>query len=180
MSIQLMTPSNYLILCRILLLLPSIFPSIRIFSNKSALHIRWPKYWSFSFSISPSNQYSRLFSLGLTGLIYLQSKGLSGVFSNTTVQSISSSMLSLLYGPTLISVHDQFMKRLQLYKYYILSYLCKLHERWPLMNSGYLKVKEFQHIPSSVGICCFLLITQSYMETCVPQATLVFIFSSVK
>ena len=82
------------------------FPASRVFSSKSVLHISWPECWSFSFSISPSNQYSRLFSLGLTGLIYLQSKGLSGVFSNTTVQSISSSMLSLLYGPTLISVHD--------------------------------------------------------------------------
>ena len=55
-------PSNHLILCRPLLLLPSIFPSIRVFSNESVLHIRWPKYWSFSFSISPSNEYSRLIS----------------------------------------------------------------------------------------------------------------------
>ena len=105
-SIETVRSSNHLILYCPLLLLPSTFPSIRFFSDGLALHIRWPKYWSFSFSISPSNQYSRLFSLGLTGLIYLQSKGLSGVFSNTTVQSISSSMLSLLYGPTLISVHD--------------------------------------------------------------------------
>ena len=55
-------PSNHLIICRPLLLLPSIFPSIRVFSSESALHIRWPKYWSFSFSISPSNEYSRLIS----------------------------------------------------------------------------------------------------------------------
>ena len=58
-------PSNHLILCRPHLLLPSIFPSIRVFSNKSALHIRWPKYWSFSFSISPSNEYSGLISFGI-------------------------------------------------------------------------------------------------------------------
>ena len=58
MSIELVMPSNHLILCRPLLLLPSIFPSIRVFSNESVLHIRWPKYWSFSFSISPSNEYS--------------------------------------------------------------------------------------------------------------------------
>ena len=57
MSITSVMPSNHLILCRPLLLLPSIFPSIRVFSNKSVLHIRWPKYWSFSFSISPSNEY---------------------------------------------------------------------------------------------------------------------------
>ena len=58
-------PPNHLILCHHLLLLPSIFPSIRVFSNESALHIRWPKYWSFSFSISPSNEYSRLISFNI-------------------------------------------------------------------------------------------------------------------
>ena len=62
MSIGSVMPSNYLILCRPLLLLPSIFPSIRVFSNKSVLHIKWPKYWSFSFNISPSNKYSGLIS----------------------------------------------------------------------------------------------------------------------
>ena len=67
-------------------LLPSIFPSIRFFSNESVLCIRWPKYWSFRFSISPSTEYSGLISLGWTGWISLQSKGLSRVFSNTTVQ----------------------------------------------------------------------------------------------
>ena len=72
MSIESVMPSNHLILCHPLLLLPPIFPSIRVFSNESALCIRWPKYWSFSFSISPSNEYSGL--LGLTGLISLQFK----------------------------------------------------------------------------------------------------------
>ena len=62
MSIELMMPSSYLILCFPLLLLPSIFPSIRAFSSESVLHIRWPEYWSFSFSISPSNEYSGLIS----------------------------------------------------------------------------------------------------------------------
>ena len=62
MSIESVMPSNHIILCCPLLLLPSIFPSIRVFSNESALHIRWPKYWSISFSISPSNEYSRLLS----------------------------------------------------------------------------------------------------------------------
>ena len=62
MSIELVMPSNHLILCHPLLLLPSVFPSIRVFSNESVLHIRWPKYWSFSFSISPSNEYSGLIS----------------------------------------------------------------------------------------------------------------------
>ena len=65
MSIELVMTSNHLILCRPLLFLPSIFPRIRVFSNESVLHIRWLKYWSFSFSISPSNEYSGLFSFGL-------------------------------------------------------------------------------------------------------------------
>ena len=86
MSIESVMPSNYLILCHPLLLLPSIFPSIRVFSNESVLRIRCQKYWSFSFSISPSNEYSGLFPLGWTGWISLQSKGLPRVFSNITVQ----------------------------------------------------------------------------------------------
>ena len=83
-SIELVMPSNHLILCRPLLL-PSVSPRIRVFSNKSVLCIRWPKYWSFSFSISPSSEYSRLIFFR-TGLISLLSKGFSRVFSNTTVQ----------------------------------------------------------------------------------------------
>ena len=78
-----MMPANHLILCCLLLLLPSIFPSIRVFSNESALCIRWPKCWSFSFSISQNIQ--GWFPSGLTGLIFLLSKGLSRVFSNITV-----------------------------------------------------------------------------------------------
>ena len=84
MSIESVMSSNQLILFRPLLL-PSILPSIMVFSNESVLHIRWPKYWSFSFSTSPSNEYSGLISFR-TGWISLQSKGLSRVFSNTTVQ----------------------------------------------------------------------------------------------
>ena len=67
MSIESVVPSNHLILCRPLLLLSSIFPSIRVFSNESALRIRWPKYWSFSFNISPSNEYSGLISFRIAG-----------------------------------------------------------------------------------------------------------------
>ena len=74
-SIESVMPSNNLILC-LPLLPPSIFPSIRVFSNESVLHIRWPKYWSFSVSVSPSNEYSGLISLGWTGWISLLSKGL--------------------------------------------------------------------------------------------------------
>ena len=86
MSIKLVMPSNHLILCHPLLLLSSVFAIIRVFSNESVLHIRWPKYWSFSFSISPSNEYSGLISLGWTDWISLQSTGLSRVFSNIPIQ----------------------------------------------------------------------------------------------
>jgi len=76
MSIESMMPSNHLILCHSILLLPSIFPSIRVFSNELSFPVRWPKYWSFSFSFRPSNEYSDLTSLELTSLIFLLPKGL--------------------------------------------------------------------------------------------------------
>ena len=96
MSIESVMPSNHLILCHPLLLPHSIFASIRVFSSESVLCVSWPKYWSFSFNISPSNEYSGL-PLGWTGWISLQSKGLSRVFSNTTVQKhqFFSTQLSL-------------------------------------------------------------------------------------
>ena len=75
MSIELVMPSNHLILCRPLLLLPSIFPSIRVFSNESALHIRWPKYWSFSFNIRPSNEHPGLISFRIDWLDLLAVQG---------------------------------------------------------------------------------------------------------
>ena len=86
MSIESVMPSNHLILCHPLLLLPSIFPSIRVFSNESVLHIRWPKYWSFSFNISPSNEYSGLISLRMDWLDLFAIQGILKVFSNTIVQ----------------------------------------------------------------------------------------------
>ena len=85
MSTESVMPSNNLIFCCPLSLLPSVFPNIRVFSNKSSLHIR-PKNWSFSFNISPSNEYSGPISLRMDWLDSLQSKGLSRVFSNTIVQ----------------------------------------------------------------------------------------------
>ena len=94
--------SNHLILCRPLLLLPSIFPSTRVFSSESALHIRWPKYRSFS--ISPSNEYSGLISFRIDWFDLLDAQGT--LRSLLQHQSISSSVLSLLYGPTLTSIHD--------------------------------------------------------------------------
>ena len=85
-SIESVMPSNHLILCCPFLLLPSIFPSIKIFSKEEVLHIRWPTYWSFTFSISPSNEHPGLISFRMDWLDPLQSKGLSRVSSNTTVQ----------------------------------------------------------------------------------------------
>ena len=105
MSIKSVMPFNYLILC-CYLFLPSIFPSIRVFSNESVLRIRWPKCWSFSFNISPSSEYSGLISLRIDWMISLQSKGLSRVFSNTTVQKHQFFAHSFLYSPTLTSIHD--------------------------------------------------------------------------
>ena len=86
MSIESVMPSNHLILCRPLLLPPSICPSIRVFSNELALYLRWPKYWSFSFSISPSNEYSGLISFRRDLLDLFAVQGLWRVFSNTTIQ----------------------------------------------------------------------------------------------
>ena len=96
-SIESVMPSNHLFLCRPLLLLPSIPPSIRVFSSESALPIRWPKYWSFSFNLSSSNEHPGLISFRMDWLYLLQSKGLSRVFSSTTVQKhqFFSTQLSL-------------------------------------------------------------------------------------
>ena len=92
MSIESVMSSNHLILCYPLLLLPSIFPSIRVFSNESVFHFRWPKYWSFSVSISPSNEYSGLISFRIYWLDLILSKGLPRVFSNTTVQKFNTTV----------------------------------------------------------------------------------------
>ena len=99
MSFELVMPSNYLIFCDPLFVLPSIFPNIRIFSNESALHISWPKYWRLSFSISPSNEYSGLILFRSDWFDLLAVQGISRVFSSTTIQkhqffSVQSSLWS--------------------------------------------------------------------------------------
>ena len=104
MSISSVMPSNCLILCHPLLLLPSIFPSIRVLSNESVLHIRWSKYCSFSFNISTSNEYSGLISFRTDWFDLLAVQGtLKSLLQH---HSFNSSVLSLLYGPTLSSVYD--------------------------------------------------------------------------
>ena len=105
MSIKSVMPSNHFILCCPLLLPPSIFPSIRVLSDESALHIRWPKYWSFSFSISPSSEFSGLISFRMDWLDLLAVQGtLKSLFQHP--HHINSSALSFFYSPTLISIHD--------------------------------------------------------------------------
>ena len=94
---------NHLILCRPLLLLPSIPPSITVFSNGSALRIRWPKYWSFSFSISPSNEHPGLISFRMDQLDLLAVQGTQESSPTPQFRSINSSVLSFLYSPTLTS-----------------------------------------------------------------------------
>ena len=104
--LELVMPSNLLIICHPLFLLPSIFP--RIFSKESVLHVRWPKYWSPSFSISPSNEYSGLisFRMGLFDLLVGTPRDSQESSPAPQFESINSSVLSLPYGPTLTSVHD--------------------------------------------------------------------------
>ena len=106
MSIESVMPSNHLILCHPLLLLPSVFPSIRVFSNESDLHIRWPKYWSFSFNISPSNEHSGLISFRLDWLDLLAVQGtLKSLLQH---HSSKASMLrcSAFFIVQLSSIHD--------------------------------------------------------------------------
>ena len=112
MSIELVMPSNHLILCRPLLLLPSIFPSIRIFSKESVL-IRWPKYWTFSFSISHSSEYSGLISFRMAWLDLLAVQGIlkSLLQYHSSKASILHSQLSFLHRPTLTSIHDYWKNR---------------------------------------------------------------------
>ena len=108
MFIELVMPSKHIILCHPLLFLPSIFLSIRVFSSESVLCIRWPKYWSFSFSISLSNEYSGLISFKIDQFDLLAVSPRDSQESSPAPQfeSINSSVLSLLYGPTLTSIHD--------------------------------------------------------------------------
>ena len=106
-SIELVIPSSHLILCCPLLLLPPIPPSIRVFSNESTLHMMWPKYWSFNFSISPSKEHPGLISFRMDWLYLLAVPRDSQESSPTPhFKSINSSALSFLHSPTLTSIHD--------------------------------------------------------------------------
>ena len=106
-------PSNHLILCCPLLLLPSIFPSMRVFSNESALHMRWPKYWSFSCNISPSNEHLGLISFRMDWLDLLAVQGtLKSLLQHHNLKASVLQCLAFCYGPTLISIHDYWKNRI--------------------------------------------------------------------
>ena len=106
MSLESVMPSNHLILCCPLLLLPSIFPSIRVFSNESTLCMRWPKYWSFSFSIIPSKEIPGLISFRMDWLDLLTVQGTLESSPTPQFKTINSSALSFLHSPSLTSIHD--------------------------------------------------------------------------
>ena len=106
MSVELVMPPYPLILCCSLLLLSSIFPSIRVFTRESVLHVRWPKYWSFSFSIHPFNEYSGLISFSIDWFDLLAGQGTLKSPPIPQLNIINSSVLSFLYNPTLRSIHD--------------------------------------------------------------------------
>ena len=108
---ELVMPSSHLILCRPLLLLPPIPPSIRVFFNESTLRMRWPKYWSFSFSFSPSNEHPGLISFRMDRLDLLAGQGTLKSLSNTIVQKHRFFGAWLSYSPTLKPIHDYWMQR---------------------------------------------------------------------
>ena len=112
MPIELVMPPNHLILYHPLLLLPQIFHSTRIFFNESVLHIRWPKYWRFSFNISPSNEDSGLISFRIDWLNLLAVQGtLKSLLLTPQFKSINSLVLRFLYSPTLTTIHDYYLTR---------------------------------------------------------------------
>ena len=106
MSMELVMPTSHLILCHPLLFLPPVPPSIRVFPNKSTLHARWPKYWSFRFSISPSNEHQGLISFRMDWLDLLEVQGALKSPPTPQFKSINSSVLSFLHSPTLTPIHD--------------------------------------------------------------------------
>ena len=144
MSIVLVMPSNHLILCHPLLLPPSIFPSVRVFSKvgsspKLALHIRWPKYWSFSFTISPSNEYSGLISFGMDWFDLLAVKGLSRVFSNylsvvNLQHCVSFRDRAKWVSYTYIYMHSLFLRFFPIYA------ITEYREESPVLYSRFLPV----------------------------------------
>ena len=159
-------PSSNLILCRPLILLPSIFPSIRVFNNESVLCIKWPKYWSFSFSISLLMNIQDWFPLGWTGWISLQSKGLSRVFSNTTVQKhqFFSAHLSLWSKDHMVSLYV----REKHFYWNIVALQCCVSFNWSTFCSLVFVLLLVSFSQFNANICAMLLL-QSCPTLCDPM-----------
>ena len=122
LSIELVMPSHQLVICHPLLL-PSIFPRVRVFASESVLCIRWPKYWSFSFSISPSNEYSGLISFRIDWFDLASPRGSQESSPIPEFKTINFSALSFLYGPTLTSIHDYWKKTASIFVGKVMSLL---------------------------------------------------------
>ena len=159
MSIESMMPSNHLILCHSLLLLPSVFPSIRVFSNVLALHTRWPKCWSFSFSISPSNEYSGLISFRIDwfDLLAVQ-ETLKSLLQHHNSKASNSLVFSLFYSPTLTSIHDHWKNHsFDIYIYPLFSRFCshigyyRVLRRAPCAMHGLPRVLPVKNLPGNAG-----------------------------
>ena len=131
--IESVMPSDHLLLCRPLLLPPSLFPSIRVFSNEAALRIRWPKYWSFSFSFSPSNEYSGLIFFRIDWFDLLAVQGTLKSSPAPQLKSISVLALSLLYGPAVTYVYDY-------WKNHSFDYMDLFYQRYFFFFLSHLRV----------------------------------------
>ena len=157
---QSVMPSNLVVLCHPLLLLPSIFPSIRVFSNESVTRIRCPNQWSFSFSSSPSNEYigrDPKFYLGLTGLKSLHSKGFSRVFYKPQFKRINSSVLSFLYSPVLTSTHDYWKNHSMKRWIFVGKVVSLFYNMLPSLVTAFLpKGKASFNFMATVIICSYV------------------------
>ena len=147
-------PSSHLILCRLLLLLPPIPPSIRVFSNESALRMRRPKYWGFSFNISPSNEHSGLISFRMDRLDLLAVQGTQESSPTPQFKSINSAlMLSFLYSPTLTSIHDHWKIIALITRTFVGKVMSLLFNMLPRLVITFLPRSKCLNFMAAVTIC---------------------------
>ena len=169
MSIESVIPSNHLILCRPLLLLPSIFPSIRVYSNESALCMRWPKDWSFSFSISPSNEHPRLISFGMDWLDLLAIQGTLKSLLYYHSSKEHQFFGTQLYGPTLTSLHDYWKNHIytHIYIHIYILYIYIIYINilfYNLFHYGLSQDVEYSCPCCTAGLCCLSIL---YITVCI-------------
>ena len=166
MSIKLVMPSNHLILCCPLLLLSSVFPSIRVFSNESVLRIRWPNYWSFSFNISPTNEHPGLISFRMDWLDLFAVQGTLKSSPKPQFKSINSSALSFLYSPTLTSIHDYWMSWCLTYDKCLISGSYYFRVLW-MLQLFWLLVVILSEIKSGSAKQCWIKIGKGVHQGCI-------------